>query len=157
MNSVQDDIRISVVIPSYNRAASVGRAIESVLAQTYPASEIILVDDGSTDRTSEVCSEFGSRVKYVWQQNAGASAARNQGVHCATAPWIAFLDSDDYWSAHHLERLATAIEKTQGQASFYFSDLQMKLRNHETTLWQLANFCPPTSICMTSDGTNWAF
>jgi len=92
-------MRISVVIPTCNRAHIVTRAIESVLAQTLAADQIIVVDDGSTDETHRVVSrEFGSRVHYTYQRNAGVSAARNTGVREASGEWVAFLDSDDEWA-----------------------------------------------------------
>jgi glycosyltransferase involved in cell wall biosynthesis len=99
---------ISVVIPSYNRAALLGEAIESALGQTRPPDEIVVVDDGSTDATPEVLARFASRVRAVRQANAGEAAARNRGVLEARGPWIAFLDSDDLWEPDALERLEAA-------------------------------------------------
>lgn len=95
MEKVQDLSRVSVIIPTYNRAAVIGRTIDSVLAQTYPNIEVIVVDDGSTDDTRDVLSRYDERVRYVYQQNSGPSAARNRGVAQSTADYIAFLDSDD--------------------------------------------------------------
>lgn len=109
--------RISVVIPAFNREKTIGRAIESALAQTRPPFEIIVVDDGSSDSTAAVVTAFRDSVRYVRQPNAGASAARNRGVELAGAPWVAFLDSDDYWFDDHLERMAEAIVATGQQAS----------------------------------------
>lgn len=88
---------VSVVIPAYNCARLLGRAIESALGQTYPNIECIVVDDGSTDATPEVIASFGSRVWGIRQHNAGASAARNAGIAAARGRYIAFLDADDYW------------------------------------------------------------
>src|SRR5215469_7092565 len=88
---------VAVVIPVYNGAATVGRAIDSVLGQTRRPEEIIVVDDGSSDATPEVVAGYGSRIRYHRRKNSGASAARNFGVHAATASWIAFLDHDDEW------------------------------------------------------------
>ena len=68
---------------------------------------------------------YGNRIEYVWQQNAGPSVARNTGAMYARNEWVAFLDSDDYWTPLHLARMAKAIEKTGGHARFYFSDMQM--------------------------------
>ncbi|HVC12783.1 MAG TPA: glycosyltransferase family A protein, partial [Burkholderiales bacterium] len=87
----------SVVIPVYNGAGTIGRSIESVLAQTYPASELIIVDDGSTDDTARVVASFGRRVVSLPQANAGVSAARNNGAQRAAGEWLAFLDADDWY------------------------------------------------------------
>lgn len=89
--------RVSVIIPTYNRADVIAEAIESVLTQTIPAYEVIVVDDGSTDKTAEVLSRFGDKILVIRQANAGVSSARNVGINAATGDWIAFLDSDDIW------------------------------------------------------------
>jgi len=88
---------ISVIIPTFNRARYVTKAIDSVLAQTYKDYEIIVVDDGSTDNTRQVLSPYMERIRYIYQDNAGVSAARNAGIRDAKGEWIAFLDSDDLW------------------------------------------------------------
>lgn len=88
---------ISVIIPAWNAQRHIARAIQSVLAQTQPADEIIIVDDGSTDNTVETVRTFGSKVRLITQPNAGASVARNTGVAAAKSDWIAFLDADDEW------------------------------------------------------------
>lgn len=88
---------VSVIIPTYNRAAWVGEAIASVLEQTYPALELIVVDDGSDDPTQEVVAAFGERLRYLRQRQAGVSAARNRGVAASQGSLVAFLDSDDLW------------------------------------------------------------
>jgi len=95
---------ISVIIPSFNRASTIGRAIESVLGQTHKASEIIIVDDGSTDDTAEVIKEKYPMVTYTFQENAGVSAARNLGISKSSHSWLAFLDDDDEWMPHKLEK-----------------------------------------------------
>ncbi|MGQ9690926.1 MAG: glycosyltransferase family 2 protein [Thermoproteota archaeon] len=95
--------KVSVIIPTYNRANCVGDAIRSVLDQTYKDFEIIVVDDGSTDNTSEVLAEFGDKIHVIRQENAGVSAARNAGIKAARGEWIAFLDSDDIWEPQKLE------------------------------------------------------
>jgi glycosyltransferase involved in cell wall biosynthesis len=148
---------ISVVIPSYNRGKLVGRAIQSALAQGKYASQVIVVDDGSTDDTKDICAQYGNRIEYIWQRNAGPSVARNTGVKHARNQWVAFLDSDDYWTPLHLARMAKAIEKTDGEARFYFSDMQMVEDNDSTTLWQTINFVPPHPVHLAKDGTNWLF
>lgn len=85
--------RMSVVIPCYNQGRFLGQAIESVLRQTYPASDIIVVDDGSTDDTAEIAARYP--VRYLRQMNQGTSAARNRGLHASDAEYVVFLDSDD--------------------------------------------------------------
>lgn len=98
-------IDFAVVIPTFNRAATIGQAIDSVLRQTVPAREIIIVDDGSTDDTARLVTGLGNPLirLLVNDRNRGATASRNRGAKAATAEWIAFLDSDDYW---HPEKLA---------------------------------------------------
>ena len=95
---------ISVVIPTYNRVALLERALDSVLAQTLPADEIIVVDDGSTDGTVSILKSRYSEVTFIEQDNQGVSAARNTGIKTASHSWIALLDSDDVWHANKLER-----------------------------------------------------
>jgi len=88
---------ISVIIPAYNSERTISRAVESVLAQTFSDYEIIVVDDGSTDRTGEVVNRYGDKVRYIYQENAGPGAARNKGLAAAAGEWVAFLDADDEW------------------------------------------------------------
>jgi glycosyltransferase involved in cell wall biosynthesis len=90
--------RFSVIIPAYNSAATLARAIESVRAQTWPAHEIIVVDDGSSDDTASVAESFGDAVKLIRQPNSGVAAARNAGARSATGDWLAFLDADDWYA-----------------------------------------------------------
>jgi glycosyltransferase involved in cell wall biosynthesis len=98
-------VEVSIVIPTYNRRAMVREAVESVLAQTGAAFELIIVDDGSTDCTFEDLSRISDeRIRIVRRANGGPASARNQGVAIATAPMIAFLDSDDLWMPQKLER-----------------------------------------------------
>jgi glycosyltransferase involved in cell wall biosynthesis len=104
-------IKVSVIIPTYNRAEYVTQAIESVLAQTYTDYEIIVVDDGSTDNTKDVLSPYIDRIRYIYQKNAGASAARNQGIKAAKGDWVAFLDSDDEWLPEKLAVQIRAVER----------------------------------------------
>jgi len=109
---------VSVVIPTYNRAEVVGAAIESVLDQTVKPGEILVVDDGSRDNTGQVCQRFAARgVRYIRQENAGASAARNLGIREAAGEWIAFLDSDDRWETEKLEIQLQVQEATGAEWS----------------------------------------
>lgn len=88
---------VSVIIPFYNREKYLAEAIQSVLDQSYPEIELILVDDGSTDLSAEVAQAFLPRSRYLHQQNGGIGAARNAGILAATGEFFAFLDSDDIW------------------------------------------------------------
>lgn len=144
----------SVVIPAFNREATLGRSIESALAQSHPPAEILVVDDGSTDSTSVVASAFGDAVRVIRQPNGGASSARNLGVDCAEAEWIAFLDSDDHWTTHHLLRLADAIRATEGRADTYFAD--MIRDTTQERLWEEAGFVPAAPYDYVDDATSWA-
>jgi glycosyltransferase involved in cell wall biosynthesis len=95
---------VTVIIPTYNYGRFVADAIASVLAQTYAVFEIVVVDDGSTDETEEVVKTFGERVRYIKQQNAGVSAARNAGIEVSSGDLIAFLDADDTWLPEKIEK-----------------------------------------------------
>jgi glycosyltransferase involved in cell wall biosynthesis len=103
--------KVSVIIPTYNRAEYVTQAIDSVLAQTYTDYEIIVVDDGSTDNTKEILLPYMDRIRYIYQENAGASAARNRGIKAAKRDWVAFLDSDDEWLPGKLAVQIRAVER----------------------------------------------
>ncbi len=104
------NIAFTVIIPAYNSAPTIGRAIESVLGQTYPAHEVVIVDDGSTDTTRDEVARFGDRVEYLYQDNAGVSAARNKGAATASGDWLAFLDADDWYFPDRLRLHAEWIE-----------------------------------------------
>lgn len=94
---------VSVIIPTYNRSRMVVRAISSVLLQTYKDYEIVVVDDGSDDGTREAVAQFGDRILYrALPENLGVSAARNAGIRLSRSPFLAFLDSDDYWFSRKL-------------------------------------------------------
>jgi len=103
------DLRVSAVIPCYNYGRFLGEAIESVLAQTRPAHEVIVVDDGSTDDTPEVVRRFGGRTRYVRTPNRGVCAARNTGIALAEGGLVAMLDADDRWLPQKLERQVLII------------------------------------------------
>jgi len=99
----------SVIIPTYNRASFVTKAVDSVLRQTFKDYEIIVVDDGSTDTTTQALEQYGRAITIVHQVNNGVSAARNAGIRKATGRWIAFLDSDDEWKENYLARQSEQI------------------------------------------------
>ncbi len=98
-------MKVSVIIPVYNRADKVKRAVESVLNQSFPPFEVIVVNDGSTDDTLEVLKRFGNRIKIVsYAENRGVSFARNRGIEVSEGDWIALLDSDDWWFEEKLKK-----------------------------------------------------
>ncbi len=102
---------VSVIIPAYNQASYLGAAIRSVLEQSHQDFELIVVDDGSTDETASVCGQFDdARIRYLYQDNAGLSAARNTGLHCCQGAYITFLDADDLFLPGKLRLLLDTME-----------------------------------------------
>ena len=104
-------MNISVVIPAYNAEQTISQAIESCLAQTYPAYEIIVVDDASVDQTIDIASSFNNISIIQNKKNSGPSATRNKGWDAATGDIIAFLDSDDTWYNNKLETIKETLKK----------------------------------------------
>ncbi len=102
--------RFSVIIPTHNRKAYLFECLETVFAQTYAPHEVIVVDDGSTDGTVEALGEYGARIRFIEQPNAGPGAARNRGAQIASGDYLAFLDSDDLWFPWTLSTFAELIE-----------------------------------------------
>ena len=102
--------RVSVIIPTYNCQTYIAEAVESVLAQTYQDFELIVIDDGSTDNTRQVLEPYLDRIIYLYQENQGESVARNRGIQVAQGEYIAFLDSDDLWLLHKLERQVAVMD-----------------------------------------------
>lgn len=105
---------VSVIVPSYNRAHCISRALESIRAQTFVPQEIIVVDDGSTDKTRELVTKSYPEASYLYQSHLGVSAARNKGVAHASCEWIAFLDSDDSWFTEKLNIQLAALKNNPG-------------------------------------------
>lgn len=103
MKSNNKDCRVSVIIPAYNAELSLARCIKSVLAQTLPSFEIIVINDGSSDKTIAVAKGFSENVAVLSQQNQGQGAARNTGLRNASGDYVAFLDADDYWLPDFLQ------------------------------------------------------
>lgn len=109
---------VSVVIPTYNRAHCIQRAVDSVLNQTFPPLEILVIDDGSVDGTEELFLDAPATVQYVRKSNGGVSSARNLGVSLARGNWIAFLDSDDAWMPTKLEEQVNCLRATNTVVCF---------------------------------------
>ena len=131
--------RVSVVIPTYNRASKVRNAIESVLAQTVSDFEVIVVDDGSSDDTGRSLEEiFGDRIRYYPQANQGASVARNKGIAEARGEWIAFLDSDDLWEKEKLEWQFRSLERFGPKCGGCYTDTRFYNHPETRTMFQMA-------------------
>jgi glycosyltransferase involved in cell wall biosynthesis len=112
---------VTALIPTYNRAHYVVQAVDSVLGQSRPVDEIIVVDDGSTDNTAEVLGRYGSRIRYIWRENGEAAAARNLGIREAKGDYIALLDSDDLWKPDKMKLQMKLLAEHPG-IDFLFSD-----------------------------------
>ncbi len=110
---------VSVIIPNYNHASYIADAIQSVLNQDYQNYEIIVVDDGSTDNSRQVVSGFGERVRYIYQENQGLSAARNTGIATARGEYIALLDADDMYEPGFLSTLVPMLQADPEAAGIY--------------------------------------
>lgn len=130
-------LSISVIIPTFNRANVIAEAIDSVLAQSHPANEIIVVDDGSSDATEAVLKRYGSRIHAIKQENQGVSAARNTGVAAARSEWIAFLDSDDIWHSSRLQVFVRDMKTAPVQASAHLANVELTGPGYHQNLFEL--------------------
>lgn len=162
MHSDSSRPAVSVVIPAYNAASYIEETLDSVLAQTYRDFETIVIDDGSTDNTGEVISQYGDAVRYIRKENGGSASARNRGIREARGRYIAFLDADDLWIPEKLERLHELFEKDPALAWAYSDALfveaetdkalyrasQIRARPQGDVLQplMLGNFMPPSMI-----------
>ena len=146
--------KISVVIPTYNRASLLDRALQSVMAQTRPADEIIVVDDGSIDGTAMLIeSTYKNSVEYLCQPNRGVSSARNTGIRKAKGNWIALLDSDDEWKADKLESQLAALEKQPEYDFCHTNEIWIRngkrvnaMTKHEKTGGYIFDNCLPLCV-----------
>jgi glycosyltransferase involved in cell wall biosynthesis len=132
VKEINEEILFSIVIPTYNRAHILPSTIESVINQTYNNWELIIVDDGSTDNTKEVVNaiaEQGHRVKYLYQENAERSVARNNGINASSGDYICFLDSDDLFKPTHLEVLHQTIIASDSEEKMMFTDMYVNEKN----------------------------
>ncbi len=119
-------IEFSVVIPSYNRAQLLQRALDSILEQLYRPREIIVIDDGSSDETARMLREHYPAIRYRYQRHAGVSAARNHGIRLAGSRWIALLDSDDTWTRDKLHAQAAAIHANSEVRVVHTNEIWMR-------------------------------
>lgn len=133
MENDNSNLLFSIIIPSYNRATFLPKAIKSVSDQTYLNWELIIVDDGSTDNTKEVVDQFltDTRVHYHYQENAERSAARNNGIRVSNGDFITFMDSDEYMDTNRLELLFQGIKKNNNIQALYFTDIRFEFSNPE--------------------------
>lgn len=132
MSKKNHPIEISAVIPAFNKKNTITRAINSICAQTSPPTEIIIIDDGSTDETAQIAAAAlqeairkGIPTKLIQKSNGGVSSARNMGYNNAKSEYIAFLDGDDEWLPEHLATLRDLISKAPG-AELYFTGHKLK-------------------------------
>ncbi len=136
-------MRFSVIIPTFNRAGVLAEAIDSVLAQSHPAHEIIVIDDGSTDATPVVLAQFGERITVIRQANAGVSSARNAGLAAATGEWVAFLDSDDVWLPERLAVTARAVRRNA--ARVHVADVLFEGAGYAESLFAIRRYPFPAN------------
>ena len=130
-------MRVSAIIPTFNRLSYLGRSVDSILAQTVPVDEVIVVDDGSTDGTARALEgRYGSRVRVVRQQNTGVSGARRRGIQEARGEWIAFLDSDDEWTPDRNRQLVDATTDLPADVAWLFGNMRGVTDEGSTTLYE---------------------
>ena len=121
---------VSIIIPTYNGSHFIKETIQSVICQTYPNIEIIVIDDGSTDNTPEIVKSINDpRIIYIRQENAGVSMARNHGISISKGDYIAFLDHDDLWLPHKLERQMLLFKENPMIAMVYSDTFIIKDNN----------------------------
>ena len=117
--------KVSVVTPAYNAENTIAESIQSVINQTFSDFDMIIIDDGSTDRTAEIIKSIeDSRIRYIYQDNAERAAARNLGIQNAKGRYIAFLDADDFWVEDKLEKQITLFRKNP-ELGLVYSDLYL--------------------------------
>jgi len=115
---VSDTPLVSVIIPCYRQARYLPEAIDSVFGQSYPAVEVLVINDGSDDDTESVARRYGERIRYVWRPNGGISAARNSGIQHARGAYLKFLDADDYLHPEQIARQIEAVGDSDNCVSF---------------------------------------
>jgi len=132
----------SIILPTYNRALFLPKAIESVLWQTFTYWELIIVDDGSTDNTKEVVSLYNdTRIKYVFQENKERSAARNHGIDISIGQYICFLDSDDYYKPERLHELHQFLLENNNFIALVYTDIVFEKENETAFVKEYTEVC----------------
>lgn len=147
--------QVSVVIPTYNRAGLLERALASIAQQSFPASEVLIVDDGSDDETLEMVGERFPAFEVLSQPNRGVSSARNRGIRAARHEWIALLDSDDEWTPDKLEAQIAALDAEPGRRLVHCDEtwvrhgirVNPRLRHRKTGGWIFRRCLP---LCVIS-------
>jgi glycosyltransferase involved in cell wall biosynthesis len=125
---------VSVIIPSYNRGHCIEQTLDTVFKQSYTEFEVIVVDDGSTDDTAQLIKAYRREINYIYQKNAGASAARNTGIDNAKGDWIAFLDSDDEW---YPDKLKVQMDDLRTNPGMVAHIVDCNVGDHQETLFSL--------------------
>lgn len=146
---------VSIIIPAYNRAEFLQKAIQSILDQTYTDYELIIIDDGSTDETQQVLEPFGGKTRIFFQKNQGVSAARNFGIRQADGLYISFLDSDDQWTRKKLQLQMELLERNPDVKVCYTDEIWIrngvrvnrKKRHQKYSGWFLDKMLP---LCLIS-------
>ena len=134
-------VNISVIIPVYNGESYLDEAIKSILSQSFQPSEIIVVDDGSTDKSKTIVKKYSQRINYFYQNNAGTASSRNFGITKSNGNFLAFLDQDDVWESHKLEIQANAFQKNNN-LDIVFTHLQQFYSPELTDEIKMKIHCP---------------
>jgi len=161
--------KVSVIIPAYNSEKYIQETIKSVLNQTYHDIEIIVCDDGSTDKTRDLVAQFGDKVKYIYQTNSGCPVARNTAISLSRGQYIAFVDHDDLWLPDKLERQINAFELDKEIGLIYsdsyilhnntlqvkrYSELEKQFRGNTLHYLFMSNFIPILTVVVKKEVLN---
>lgn len=133
---------VSAVIPTYNRAGVITESVDSVLGQSYPNLEVIVVDDGSSDDTLSLLARYGEKIRVISQRNAGPAAARNRGIAVARGEFIAFLDSDDLWLPTKIEKQVRLLQEASESVPCCLCNIRMCWNDHERTSFDISCLNP---------------
>lgn len=144
-NSISNDPLVSVIMPVYNRADTIRRAVDSVLNQDWKNLELIVVDDGSNDDSVKILESYGDSLNLITQENQGAYFARNHALKFVNGEFIAFIDSDDYWLPHRISSQIPLFDRSK--IGLVFGNARVERRGHDGNANKLSNFfnCFPPS------------